>query len=211
MPVIAMNNVEKSYNQRPLFTGVTLQINQGEAVGLQGPNGSGKSVLLKLMVKFIEPDSGTVTIDPKYLSAKRVFPEKFGVIIDKPGYIPSFTGFQNLKSLAKIRDQIDDQKIRDTMELVGLDPDLPQRVKHYSLGMKQRLGLAQAIMEDQEVLVLDEPFNGLDRKGTAEIRELLQNLVHEGKTLVMTSHNQQDIDIICGRVFEINDTQIEEI
>jgi len=208
MSVVQLKGVEKSYHGRALFTGVDLDVQPGSAVGIQGENGSGKSVLLKILTRFTSPDAGSVEIDEKYLSRDRVFPEGFGVMIDRPGYIPNQTGFENLQSLASIRKTISAEKVRDTMLLVGLDPDLPQKAKHYSLGMKQRLGLAQAIMEDQPVLILDEPLNALDEEMATTMRMLLRRLVDEGRTLVMTSHQREDIEFICDHVYRIRQSRL---
>lgn len=209
MPVISLRGVEKSYHGRALFTDVDLDIKPGTAVGIQGENGSGKSVLLKVMTKFVVPDAGTVHIDDAYMSRDRVFPEGFGVLIDRPGYIPSQTGLQNLMSLARIRRVIDESKVRETMNLVGLDPDLPQKARHYSLGMKQRLGLAQAIMEDQPVMVLDEPFNALDEESVLEMRQVLRSFVEDGRTLIMTSHQREDIEILCDEAYRLRQGRVE--
>lgn len=211
MSVIRMSGVEKSYNDRLLFSGVTFAIEEGTAVGILGENGSGKSVLLKIMTQFVRPDAGSVEIDPRFLSHDRVFPEKFGVLIDRPGYIPTQTGLSNLMSLARIRRQISEEQVRETMALVGLNPDLPQRVRHYSLGMKQRLGFAQAIMEDQQVLVLDEPFNTLDEDSVLEMRTLLRGLVDSGKTLVMTSHQRDDIAAVCDHSYRLRRERLEPV
>lgn len=208
MSVVQLKGVEKSYHGRALFTGVDLDVQPGSAVGIQGENGSGKSVLLKILTRFTSPDAGSVEIDEKYLSRDRVFAEGFGVMIDRPGYIPNQTGFENLQSLASIRKTISAEKVRDTMLLVGLDPDLPQKAKHYSLGMKQRLGLAQAIMEDQPVLILDEPLNALDEEMATTMRMLLRRLVDEGRTLVMTSHQREDIEFICDHVYRIRQSRL---
>lgn len=204
MSVVTLQGVQKSYHRRALFTDVDLVIEPGTATGIQGENGTGKSVLLKIITRFVEPDAGTVHINPAYLSKDRVFPESFGVLIDRPGYIPSLTGLENLMSLAAIRKAIDERGVREVMELVGLDPDLPQKARHYSLGMKQRLGLAQAIMEDQQVLVLDEPFNALDEESVAEMRDLFRQLVRNGRTVIMTSHNREDIDSICTNTYRLH-------
>lgn len=209
MPVISLRGVEKSYNGRPLFTDVDLDVQPGSAIGVLGENGSGKSVLLKIMTCFVRPDAGAVVIDRKYLSKGRTFPEGFGVLIDRPGYIPSLTGLQNLMSLAKIRRVVGEREVRESMSQVGLDPDLPQKVRHYSLGMKQRLGLAQAIMENQPVLVLDEPFNALDEETTREMRVLLRGMVDDGRTLVMTSHQRDDIDALCDLTYRVRRGRLE--
>lgn len=211
MSVITLHEVEHSFHRRVLFSGVNLEIERGTAVGILGENGSGKSVLLQIMTRFLRPDAGTVTIDPEYLSRDRVFPEDFGILINRPGYIPSLTGLENLLSLARIRGKVGEREVRAAMHVVGLDPDLPQRAGHYSLGMKQRLGLAQAIMEDQQVLILDEPFNAMDEETVLEMRGLLWDLVADGKTLVMTSHNRDDIDALCTQTYRLGRERLEQV
>ncbi|WP_163544873.1 ATP-binding cassette domain-containing protein [Occultella kanbiaonis] len=209
MQVVSLEGVEKSYHGRAILSGVDLQIDAGSAVGIQGENGSGKSVLLKIITRLVLPDAGQVTIADRYLKKGRVFPEGFGVLIDRPGYIPGQTGLQNLMSLAHILNVVTESKVRETMILVGLDPDLPQKAKHYSLGMKQRLGLAQAIMEDQAVLILDEPFNALDEESVIEMRKVFRSLVDDGRTLVMTSHQRDDLSIVCDRSYTIKHGRLE--
>lgn len=209
MPVLSLRGVEKSYHTRLLFTDVNLDIEKGTAIGVRGENGSGKTVLLKILTRFVAPDAGEVVIDDAYLPPGRVFPQGFGVILDRPGYIPSQTGLENLMSLARIRRVVGEQQVRATMRLVGLDPDLPQKARHYSLGMKQRLGLAQAIMEDQPVMILDEPFNALDEETVTHMRGLLRSLVDSGRTLVMTSHQPEDLDAICDDTYRLRDAHLE--
>jgi len=206
-----VKNVSKTYKGLTLFQNVNLDVEKGKIYGIVGPNGSGKSVLFKMICGFVLPDSGAILIDDTISDENKRFPENFGIIIDRPGYIANKTGFQNLKELAVIRDKIDDNKIRVTMELVGLNPQATQKVKNYSLGMKQKLAIAQAIMEDQQVLILDEAFNGLDIESVDRIRELLLAFKKEGRTILMTSHNQQDIDVLCDHVYRINQSKLESI
>lgn len=202
--VATMSGVSKSFRGRELFKDVSLEIVPGRIHGLQGPNGSGKSVLLKILCGFVRPDAGAVVIDGKYLDRSRSFPEGFGVIIDRPGYISGATGFQNLKRLAEIRGAIGRPEIEAAMERVKLDPLMPQKVRSYSLGMKQRLALAQAFMEGQQVLVLDEPFNALDADGVSDVRALLNEFRSEGRTIVFTSHNAGDLEILADSVHAID-------
>ncbi|MCX8046274.1 MAG: ATP-binding cassette domain-containing protein [Anoxybacillus gonensis] len=208
---IELQDVCKSFKGVPVFQHVNVMIEKGKTYGIMGPNGSGKSVFFKLICGFLKPDTGIVRVDGKEIGLNNRFPDHFGIIIERPGYIANKTGFQNLKELALIKNQIDDQKIRKTMERVGLDPDAKQKVKHYSLGMKQKLALAQAIMEDQQTLILDEPFNALDRTSVDNIRQMLLSFKTEGKTMLITSHNQEDIDILCDHVFEINQYTLQQI
>lgn len=211
MTLIEMKDVSKSYKGLVLFENTDLSIEKGKIYGLVGPNGSGKSVLFKMMCGFVFPDQGTVTVRGIQLGKQNRFPDNFGVIIDRPGYLGNKTGFENLKYLAMIQNQITDDKIKEAMTAVGLQPAARQKVKNYSLGMKQKLALAQAIMENQEVLLLDEPFNALDIDSVEKIRDLLFSLKDQGRTIVLTSHNQEDIDILCDHVFRVRNYGLEQL
>lgn len=194
MSVIELAEVSKSYRGRLLYRDVSFAIERGSFTAVSGPNGAGKSVLFRLMCGFVTPDEGTVKIDPAYLSVRRTFPERFGVIIDRPGYLAHRTGIENLRELASIRRVIDEEQIRETMVQVGLDPNLRQRVRHYSLGMKQKLALAQALMEQPDVLILYEPFNALDERSVATTKHILRALHERGATIVFASHNRADVE-----------------
>lgn len=211
MSIISLKNVSKTYKGLTLFDGIDLNVEKGKIYGIVGPNGSGKSVLFKMICGFVYPDNGTITVEGVQIGKSKRFPDNFGIIIDHPGYIANKTGFQNLKELALIRGKISDEKISKTMEMVGLQPQAKQKVKNYSLGMKQKLAIAQAIMEDQQVLVLDEPFNALDAESVDRIRNLLLSFKDEGRTILITSHNMEDIQILCDHVFRINRYKLEPI
>ena len=211
MSLIEVRNVKKSYKGLTIFQDIDLTIEKGKTYGIVGPNGSGKSVLFKLICGFVRPDHGEIVIRGEYLHKDITFPKNFGVIIDRPGYLGNKTGFENLKSLAMIQNKINDEQIIKTMELVGLQPTAEQKVRKYSLGMKQKLALAQAFMENQEVLILDEPFNALDFESVENLRSLLLNYKKEGKTIIMTSHNQEDIDLLCDEVYRINKFKLEQL
>lgn len=202
--VIEVRGVSKHFKRLPVLTDVDLDIDAGSCTAIQGPNGSGKSVLFKIICGFVRPDSGHVRIDPAYLSPGQTFPQAFGVVIDRPGYLANATGRENLQALAGIRNLIGDAEIDEALTRVGLDPDLTQRVGHYSLGMKQKLALAQAFMEHQQVLLLDEPFNALDESSVALVRQLLHEFLTEGRTILFTSHNQADVDALATRRFRID-------
>ncbi|MGM0836760.1 MAG: ABC transporter ATP-binding protein [Bacillota bacterium] len=210
MSLIILDKVSKSYKGISLFEDISLFLDKGKIYGFTGPNGSGKSVLFKMICGFVIPDRGEIIVRGTSLT-KSKFPDDFGVIINRPGYIANKTGFQNLKDLASIRGKINDRKIEETMETVGLQPKLETKVRNYSLGMKQKLALAQAIMEDQEVLVLDEPFNALDSESVENIRKLLLLLKERGKTILLTSHNKEDITILCDETYYINKLKLEKI
>lgn len=210
MSIITLNNVSKAFNGMTLFESVNLSIEEGKIYGFIGPNGSGKSVLFKMICGFIFPDQGSIYVNHIEVGkSKYRFPENVGIIIDKPGYIPGKSGFENLKDLALIKNKINDNDIKRSMEIVGLQPESKQKVKNYSLGMKQKLALAQAIMENPKILILDEPFNALDEDSVITIRSLLQSFKDEGKTILLTSHNKEDIDILCDHAFRITSFNVE--
>lgn len=211
MKLIEIINVSKSFKGIKLLDKVSATFESGKIYGITGPNGSGKSVLFKLICGFIIPDEGIVRINSQYFSKNADFPSKFGIIIDRPGYLAGHTGFENLRRWADIQRKIGEKEIRDTMLLLGLDPSARQKMKSYSLGMKQKIALAQAIMENQEVLILDEPFNALDIDSVNNIRELLLRYKQDGKTIILTSHNQEDIDLLCDEVFAIKDHKLEKV
>lgn len=209
--VIELKNVTKSYKGNVLFDAVDLTISRGKIVGIVGPNGSGKSILFKMMCGFVFPDTGEVYVREQQIGKGSRFPEDFGIIIDRPGYIASKTGFENLRELAQIQNKISEETIRKTMLVLGLNPDNQQKVKNYSLGMKQKLAIAQAIMENQQILILDEAFNALDHDSVQSLRELLLTFRDEGKTILITSHNQEDIDYLCEDVYRINRGKLEKV
>lgn len=208
MNIIELVGVYKSFGRHEVLRDVSLSVEEGSTVGIVGSNGSGKSVLFQLICGFYAPDAGTVRVRGEVLGKGRDFPENMGVLINSPGFIAPDTGLQNLRYLAGIRGVIGDTEIRAAMRKVGLDPEDRTRVEHYSLGMKQKLALAQAIMEEQDILILDEPFNALDRKTYNDTKELLHILHAEGKTVLLTSHNYEDIETLCDRVYVIDEGRL---
>lgn len=211
MSLIELRNVSKSFKGLSLFENLSVSFEKGKIYGIVGHNGSGKSVLFKMMCGFIFPDQGSVIVNGEELGKYKRFPENFGIIIDKPGYLGDKTGFENLRYLADIQNKISDEKIKEILERVGLSHTIMQKVKNYSLGMKQKLAIAQAIMEDQDILLLDEPFNGLDVDSVENIRDLLKSLNNQGKTIFLTSHNNEDIDILCDHVFRVRNYSLEQL
>lgn len=204
MSVIEMKNVVKRWGKNTVLKSVDFEADVSEIVGIIGHNGSGKTVLMKCICGFITPDSGEIAVSGKRLGKDIDIPKNIGLIIEAPGFLPNFSGFGNLWQLAKIRGKISKDDVRSVMRTVGLDPNDKKHVGKYSLGMRQRLGIAQAIMEDPDILILDEPMNGLDKNGIEEIRELLLWLKNDGKTIMIASHNSVDIDVLCDRVLQID-------
>lgn len=203
-PVISVTDVTKRYRAVELFRDVTFDIEPGRTYGLVGPNGSGKTVLLKLLAGLALPDHGSIAIDSSHLGRDRSYPDRFGITINGPAYLGHLTGRQNLLQLAAIRRRIAADRIDATMAAVGLCPDLKQKVRHYSLGMKQKLSLAQALMEHPTVLLLDEPFNALDKAGIRTVHGLLREQQSLGTTMVFTSHDSRHIDDLSDIVLEID-------
>lgn len=206
--IIEFRNVSKAFKSNLLFSRVSFSVEKGSVVGFVGQNGSGKSVLFKLISGIYRPDNGSITVRGKELGKDCDFPENMGVLIDSPGFVDIYTGFQNLKYLAAIKNVIGDEKIKQALETVGLDSDSKTRVKNYSLGMRQKLAIAQAIMEDQDILLLDEPFNALDDESHKKMLALVKSLQKAGKTVLITSHNCEDIEYLCDTVYIIKDKQV---
>ena len=206
--IIVIEHVWKSFRGDDVLKDINYAMQAGKIYGLVGNNGSGKTVLLKCICGFLIPDSGKILVRGKWIGKEVDFPEHIGAIIESPGFLPNMTGMKNLRILAALNGRIEGNDIRESIRKVGLNPDLKKNVGKYSLGMRQRLGIAQAIMENPDILILDEPFNGLDKKGIEEIRGLILKLKQEGKTILLVSHNQKDIDILCDEVCEIDNGQL---
>ncbi len=200
---IEVDHVYKSFGKEQVLIDVNFSIPPGSIYGVVGNNGSGKTVLMKCICGFMKCDRGKIVVNGRQVGREVDFPDRLGVIIETPGFIPNLTGYKNLKILAALKGRIGKSEIRETLQRVGLDPDMKKPVSKYSLGMRQRLGIAQAIMEDPDVLILDEPFNGLDRYGVVEIRALLKDLKADGKSILLASHNAQDIEELCDHVKDL--------
>ena len=209
--MIKVENVSLKIKKDMILQDINVEFDDGKIHGIIGRNGSGKTMLMKCICGFIRPTEGEITVAGKRIGIDCDFPESVGVIIETPEFIPYYTGFKNLKLLADIRHKITDEDIRRSIELVGLDPKLKKSVKKYSLGMRQRLGLAQAIMENPDLLILDEPMNGLDKDGVEEMRKYLLDLKVQGKTILIASHSAEDIDVLCDSVVEMDKGKMEKV
>ena len=211
MAIIEIDNISKEFSGDIVLHPVSISFEKGKIYGIIGRNGSGKTVLLKIISGFLRPTTGTVTINGISLGKKNEFPKNTGILIEKPGFLPYKNGFQNLKYLSQIQKLINDQEIYKVLEQTGLTSAAKKLVGKYSMGMKQRLGIAQAIMENPEILILDEPMNGLDDQGSSQMRKLFLQLRNEGKTILLASHMQEDIHELCDKVYRIDAGIIEEI
>lgn len=200
---IIVEHVSKAFGKEKVLRDVSLAIPPGRICGVAGNNGSGKTVLMKCICGFMQPDGGRIFVNGVQVGKECDFPDGLGVIIETPGFLPNISGYRNLKILAALKGRIGKKEIVETLQRVGLDPAMKKPVSKYSLGMRQRLGIAQAIMEEPGVLILDEPFNGLDKGRAAQMRELLLELKKQGKAILLASHNAQDMETLCDEVHEM--------
>ena len=201
---VSVNGVTKRFGEETVLKKVTHGFECGKIHGIVGNNGSGKTVLMKCICGFLIPDEGEITVAGKRVGKDVDFPADLGIIIETPGFLPRLSARRNLEILASLNKKIGAKEIDAAILRVGLDPQLKKPVGKYSLGMRQKLGIAQAIMEDPSILILDEPFNGLDKSSVSEMRKLIKELKNEGRTILLASHNQTDIDELCDTVCEMD-------
>ncbi len=201
---IQVNDLGLTIKKDTILSDVNIKLEQGKIHGLVGRNGSGKTMLMKCICGFVKPTSGDIYVDEKKIGKDVDFPQNVGIIIETPGFIPYYSGYRNLKILANLRKKIGKEEILETMKKVGLEGAENKLVRKYSLGMRQRLGLAQAMMEKPDIYILDEPMNGLDNEGVEDMRGILKELRKEGKTILLVSHNNEDIQTLCDEIYDIN-------
>lgn len=201
---VELKNVTKRFKETTALEDVTVSFDTGKIYGIIGRNGSGKTVLFKCICGLLAVTGGEIIVLGQNVGDGLHVPKRVGAVIENPGFLPNVSGYRNLYYLASLSGKPDRQKILDTIALVGLDPKSKKHVGNYSLGMRQRLGLAQAIMEDPELLILDEPMNGLDNQGVQDMRALLKELRAKGKTIILASHSQEDITVLCDVVYQMD-------
>ncbi len=202
--IIVVENICKQFKENKVLNNVSAVFKKGEIHGVVGRNGSGKTMLFKCVCGFVKPTSGKITVEGKVIGKDVDMPKNVGIIIESPGFLTNFSGLKNLQMLANINGTIKKEKIVETIKFVGLDPYSKKHVGKYSMGMRQRLGIAQAIMEEPSILILDEPMNGLDKTGVEEMRSLFKKLKEQGATIILASHNAQDIEVLCDTVHEMD-------
>ncbi|VJC58635.1 ABC transporter ATP-binding protein [Streptococcus pneumoniae] len=204
--IITLKNIQLELKKTCVFQNLNFSCKQGEIIGITGANGSGKSVLFKLIAGLYSPSYGEVLINGENIVPERKIPANLGALIEEPGFINYYNGFKNLQYLASIRGVVGNQEINDTLKIVGLYEQKDQKVKTYSLGMRKKLGIAQAIMENPSILLLDEPMNALDKSSVENMRTLFRKLSSEkGTTILIASHSEEDIRILCDKVYAIED------
>lgn len=206
--IVKVEDVNKSFKNEQVLKNINVRFECGKIYGIVGKNGSGKTMLFKTIIGYIRADSGKVYVNGKEIGKDTDFAEDIGVIIETPGFLSNYTAYKNLEYLAGIQSKISKQQIKDAIVMVGLDAESKKKVGKFSLGMRQRLGIAQAIMENPKLLILDEPMNGLDKQGIQIVKELLGRLKKEGKTIILASHYAEDMDI-CDEIYEMEDGVLE--
>ena len=208
---LVLKDVTKKFGENVILKNVNLKFESGKIYGFIGRNGSGKSVLLKLICGFYTVTSGEILLDGINYSEKNSFPEDTRALIEKPNFIPDLTGFENLKLLASIQNKINDDQIKRAMEEVNIPISNDKKYSKYSLGTKQKLGIAQVLMEDPKIIILDEPFNGIENETVKKLRKVLLKEKKKGKIIILATHIKEDIDELADVVYEVDNGIITEI
>ena len=205
---VELKNVTKRLDKELVLNDISLSLDSGKIYGLVGRNGSGKSMLLKTICGFVKPDKGYVKVDGEDIYKNNTFPKKTAALIERPNYLPDLTGYENLRMLASINKVIGDKEILDTLEKVNLLEEKDKKFKKYSLGMKQKLGIAQVLMEKPDIMIFDEPFNGLEDESVKKIRKLLLDEKKKGKLIIIATHIKEDINELCDIIYRVDNGKI---
>lgn len=206
--VIKLTNVTKIIRKTKVLDNINLELISGRVYGLKGKNGSGKTMLMRVICGLISATEGTVEIDGRILGNDMTFPESVGVLIENPAFIANYTGFKNLKVLASIQNRIDDEHIRNVIRQVGLDPDDKRTYRKYSLGMKQKLGIAAAYMENPDIIILDEPINALDETGAEQVHKILEEQKNRGALIIIACHDREELEMLSDEIIEISEGKL---
>lgn len=209
--MISIINISKSFKEQNVLENISIDFKPGKIHGIVGRNGSGKTVLLKCICGLLPVDSGKIIINGLEVGKDIDIPEDIGIIIENPGFLPHYSGLKNLILLSSIRNKISTEQVIKVMENMGLDPHEKKGVGKYSLGMKQRLGIAQAVMEEPSILILDEPMNGLDDKGAEYVRNFLLSYKETGKTIILASHIREDIEYLCDTELTLDNGLVKKV
>lgn len=205
--VIEVEHVNKKFGSQVALDEINLSCESGRIYGFIGYNGSGKTVLFKCICGLMKVDSGVIRVLGREIGEEML--QDAGIIIEHPAFLSNLSGKKNLELLYMLNHKRDSARIQQVMEQVGLDPESRKKVKYYSLGMRQRLAIGQAMMEDPQILILDEPMNGLDKDGVEEVRRMLLELKNQGKVILLASHNREDIEVLCDEVYEMDRGHME--
>lgn len=205
---LKVENLSKEIKNTRILNNINLNLNKGKIYGFRGKNGSGKTMLFRALCGLIKPTEGRVQIDGQVLGENISFPESVGVVIEYPGFLPNLSGYENLKLISEINNKVGAKEIKEIISAVGLDPEDKKKFKKYSLGMKQRLGIAQALMENPELIILDEPTNALDSDAVLLIKELLVNMKNNNKLILLASHDKEELEVLSDEIFYIENGSI---
>ncbi|MDD5836323.1 MAG: ABC transporter ATP-binding protein [bacterium] len=207
---IKIKDLSKKFNNDVVFSNLNIEFESGKIYGIVGRNGSGKSVLLKMIAGLYLEDSGEILFNNINYNKEKKFPENVGIVIESPSFISDLTGFDNLKLLANLQKKVNDEEILNTMRIVNLEQDKYKKYGKYSLGMKQKLSLAQAFMENPNIILLDEPFNGIDRQSVVKIKDYLKKMRNNDKLIIITTHISDDIENFADKVLYLEDGSFYE-
>ena len=210
MSKIVLRNINKTIKGATILKDINLELTSGKIYGLRGKNGCGKTMLMRMISGLIFPDSGEVVIDDKVLHRDIKYPESIGVLIETPSFLPQYTGYKNLKMLAGLSDGISDEQIRSAIEMTGLDPDDKRTYRKYSLGMKQKLGIANAVLGKPDIIILDEPINALDEESTGRVRKYLRELRDDGKLIIIACHDRDELDYLSDVIINMKNGMIDK-
>lgn len=206
--MIDIKNLSLKIQNDVILSDITLHIEKGKITGLVGRNGCGKTMLMKCITGFVKPTKGEVIFDGRKIGEEIDFPPNTGIIIETPAFVPYYSGYKNLMELASLQKKIGKAEVEEVLKKVGLYEARNKLVRKYSLGMRQRLGIAQALMEEPDTLILDEPMNGLDNECVALVRDILSELKQQGRTILLVSHNAEDIRVLCDTIYEMDKGRI---
>ena len=210
MSKIVVENVSKKFNRQLVLDNINLELTSGHIYGLAGINGSGKTVLMKCICGLSTPTSGRILIDDKQVGKDIDFPESIGALIESPGFIEHYSAYDNMQSLASIRKKTGKEEIKSLLEKVGLNPDEKKRVKKYSLGMRQKLGIAMALLDNPDIVILDEPFNALDKKSVLNVKDIILSLKSDNRLVILSSHDGKLLEEVTDKIYEIEEGKIIE-
>lgn len=205
---LELNEINKNIHRKQILVDINCKMEGGKVYGLKGKNGCGKTMLMRVISGLIKPTSGKVDINGKELWKNMTFPESIGVLIENPSFIDRYTGYQNLKLLADIKGIIGKKEIYEAISKVGLEPEDKRKFRKYSLGMKQKLGIACAFMEHPDIVILDEPINAIDQSGVELVRNVLDELKSEGKIIIIACHDTEEMEILADEIFEMENGTI---
>lgn len=210
MSKVVVENVSKKFNRQLVLDNINLELTSGHIYGLAGINGSGKTVLMKCICGLSTPTSGRILIDDKQVGKDIDFPESIGALIESPGFIEHYSAYDNMQSLASIRKKTGKEEIKSLLEKVGLNPDEKKRVKKYSLGMRQKLGIAMALLDNPDIVILDEPFNALDKKSVLNVKDIILGLKSDNRLVILSSHDGKLMEEVTDKIYEIEEGKIIE-